>query len=479
MVERLAGDESWRDIDLRALARTGPVHFVGISGAGMSALAELLLRSGGSVTGCDTDPGSVGQALSARGARVELGHDAAHVNDVVAVVATSAVRSDHPELEAARRRGVPVLKRAQALGAFVNRGLVIAISGTHGKTTTTAMTTDILSEASLDPTAFVGGRVAAWGSGLRAGSEKLFVVEADEYDRSFFTLRPRVAVVTSLEADHLDIFGNLAGVEEAFRHFLSAVPADGLIVVCADDDGAHRVTRGLGAPVLTYGTSESAMLRALDIESDGRATRFIVQDEGKPLGALTVDAPGMHNVRNALGAFAAARFAGADFSSAQRALFAFHGVARRFQEIGEARGVVFIDDYAHHPTEIKATLAAARASYPGRRIVAVFQPHLYTRTRDFAPDFGVALAAADAVWVTDVYAAREQPIAGVTGELVARAASNAGAMNVRYHAMLQELIESLPRELDAGDVCIAMGAGNIDGAVRIVLDRIRDESEAR
>lgn len=474
---RLQGSDEWRSIDLRALAHTGPVHFVGISGAGMSALAELVLRSGGIVTGCDTAPGTVGEALSQRGARIHKGHDPAHVQDVVAVVATSAVPADHPELDAARRRGVPVLKRAQALGAFVNRGTVIAVAGTHGKTTTTAMTTAILSEAALDPTAFVGGAVAEWGGGLRTGSDTLFVVEADEYDRSFFTLRPRVAVITSVEADHLDVYGNVAGVEDAFRQFVSALPEDGLLVVCVDDDGARRMIDRQQAPVLTYGTSESATLRAQEIETNGRVTRFTVYEYAEPLGRLEVGAPGVHNVRNALGAFAAARYAGAGFDAARRALAAFRGVGRRFQELGSARGVVVIDDYAHHPTEVRATLTAARESYRGRRIIAAFQPHLFTRTRDFAEEFGIALAAADVVWVTDVYAARERPLAGVSGELVASAAQRAGG-NVHYAASLDTLIAELRRALRHGDVCVAMGAGDIDAAAHTLLAQLRADEEA-
>lgn len=459
-------------LDLRALARTGAVHFVGVAGAGMSALAELVLRSGGTVTGCDVDPGTVGAALHERGAQIERGHDAEHVRDAVAVVATAAVPADHPELEAARRRGVPVLKRAQALGAFVNRGTVIAIAGTHGKTTTTAMTAAILCEASLDPTAFVGGLVTEWGSGLRAGAETLFVVEADEYDRSFFTLRPRVAVVTSIEADHLDVFGSLGGAELAFHEFLAAVPPDGCVIACADDDGARRVTDGHHARVVTYGTSADAVLRAVGIEAARDVTRFCVEEHGVVLGELAVGAAGEHNVRNALAAFAAARTAGADLAAAQRALLAFRGVARRFEEIGEVNGVVFVDDYAHHPTEVRATLAAARGRYAGRRLIAVFQPHLFTRTRDFAAAFGSALAAADAVRVTDVYPARERPIPGVTGELVARAAADAGARDLGYDASLDKLVERLAGELRHGDVCITMGAGNIDDAARAVFARL-------
>ena len=452
------------DIDLRELARSGPVHFMGVTGAGMSALAELVLRSGGRVTGCDARPGAAAsEALAALGLEVAVGHDPAHVEDAAAVVVTAAVPPDHPELAAARARGIPVLKRAQALGAVVNRGVVIAVAGTHGKTTTTAMTTAILVEAGLDPTGFVGGRMRAWNGGLRRGSDRLFVVEADEYDRSFLALRPRIAVVTAVEADHLDVYGSVEAIEEAFREFLAPVPEDGLIAACVDDLGASRILRDVGsARTLRYGLSAEAELRATNVEQHGRGSRFRVEEHGVPLTELTLRVPGLHNVRNALGALAAARAAGADVAAARRALAAFEGVDRRFQEVGQAGGVIFVDDYAHHPTEIMATLAAARAAYPGRRIVAVFQPHLYTRTRDFAEDFGRALASADVIWVADVYPAREAPIPGVTGELVARAAEAAGGAEVHYHAELGSLAEALAAALEPGDVCITLGAGNID-----------------
>ncbi|MFO7259645.1 MAG: UDP-N-acetylmuramate--L-alanine ligase [bacterium] len=458
------------DIDLRELARSRPVHFMGVTGAGMSALAELLLRSGGKVTGCDAHPGPAAAALRALGLEVAAGHDPAHVEDAAAVVVTAAVPPDHPELAAARAGGIPVLKRAQALGAVVNRGVVVAVAGTHGKTTTTAMTTAILAEAGLDPTGFVGGRMAAWNGGLRPGSDRLFVVEADEYDRSFLTLRPRIAVVTAVEADHLDVYGSLEAIEEAFLQFLAAVPADGLIAACVDDDGARRVLGAVrGARTLGYGLSRAAELRATNVEPHGRGSRFRVEEGGTPLTELTLRLPGLHNVRNALGALAAARAAGAAVEAAQRALATFEGVDRRFQELGQAGGVVFVDDYAHHPTEITATLAAARAAYPGRRIVAVFQPHLYTRTRDFADAFGRALAGADVAWVTDIYPAREAPIPGVTGELVARAVEAAGGSEVHYHADRGSLAEALAAALEPGDVCITLGAGNIDETGRETL----------
>ncbi len=462
-------------VDLRTLAQTGTVHFVGIAGAGVSAIAELVLRAGGRVSGCDTNPGAVGAALAALGARVMRGHDPSHVEDAVAVVTTAAVPSTHPELEFARQRGLPVLKRAEALGSIVNRGHLIAVAGTHGKTTTTAMTSAILAEAGLDPTAFVGGHVTGWGSGLRTGSDALFVVEADEYDRSFLTLVPAAAAITSIEADHLDIYGTPAAVHEAFRAFADLIPEDGLLTACIDDAGARHVLERYPHS-LGYGTSEAAVLRAVDLVVEGRATNCIVREHSTSLGTLRVNVPGIHNVRNALAAFALARNAGADFSAAQNALGRFGGVARRMQELGTVGRITIVDDYAHHPTEIAATLAAVRSAYPGRRIVAAFQPHLFTRTRDFTVEFGVALAAADLVLVADVYAAREMPIEGVSGALIARAAERAGARRVRYIPHLEDVVHALVHKLQPGDLCVTMGAGNIDDAARLLLARLREEA---
>jgi UDP-N-acetylmuramate--alanine ligase len=455
--------------DLRALARGGVVHFVGIGGAGMSALAELVLRAGGQVSGCDAALGESVQKLASLGVPLSDGHGVEHVAGCVAVVTTSALPADHPELAAARALGIPVLKRAQALGAIVNQGIVVAIAGTHGKTTTTAMATAILAQADLDPTALAGGRVAAWGGGLRLGGDRLFVVEADEYDRSFLTLAPSLAVLTSVEADHLDIYGDLAGVEQAFEQFLASVAEDGMIAACHDDAGARRVAARTGRNVLWYGTEEGAQLRAENITWRGARSSFDVMRGAATLGRIDLGVPGAHNVRNALGAIAAASFLGAGFEPTQRALAGFTGVARRFQELGEAGGVLFIDDYAHHPTEIAATVGAARGAHPEARLVAVFQPHLYSRTRDLAADFGRALADADVVYLTDIYPAREQPIAGVSGALLVTAARAAGAADVRYHATLPELAAALTAELRAGDVCVAMGAGNIDTVARQVL----------
>jgi len=314
--------------------------------------------------------------------------------------------------------------------------------------------------------------VTAWGSGLRAGSDSLFVVEADEYDRSFLTLRPDVAVLTSVEPDHLDIYGTPEAVEEAFRRFIDLVPGDGLVAACADDAGARRVLEQRTTGTIDYGTSDSATLRAVSIRPQGRGTRFVVRDGGEELGSLDVGAPGLHNVRNALGAFAAARRAGADFASARRALSAFTGVARRLQELGTAAGITVIDDYAHHPTEIAVSIEASRTVYEGRPLVAVFQPHLYTRTRDFANEFGQALATADEVWVTAIYAAREAPIEGVDGSMVARAAEAAG-VPAHYVPGLDALENALLEHLRSGDVCLGMGAGDIDGVLHRLYAALR------
>jgi len=470
----MTGDD--KSVDLRALARTGAVHFMGISGAGMSALAELVLRAGGRVTGCDLRPGEVGDALRRLGATIVEGHDPAHVDDAVAVVTTAAVPADHPELVAARARGIPVLKRAQALGALVNRGRVVAIAGTHGKTTTTALTTSILAEAGLDPTGFVGGHVPGWVGGLRPGSDELFVVEADEYDRSFLTLRPAVAVVTAIDADHLDIYGSLAEIEAAFREFLAPVPESGLIAACVDEPGALRVLREVaGGRGVGYGLGEEAELRAVEVATRGRGTRFTVEERGRRLLEVELAVPGVHNVRNALAAVAVGRHLGVDLGAIERGLRGFKGVARRFEELGEAAGVQVVDDYAHHPAEIVATIAAARGAHPDRRLVVVFQPHLYTRTRDFAAEFGAALAAADLVCVTDVYPAREAPIPGVTGALVADAAREAGVREVHYFPDFATLPDEVAGLLRSGDLLVTMGAGSITTVGRAVLSRLRGE----
>ncbi|HEX6631136.1 MAG TPA: UDP-N-acetylmuramate--L-alanine ligase, partial [Gemmatimonadaceae bacterium] len=362
-----------------------PLHFVGIAGAGMSGLAELFVRRGAAVTGCDLNP--AGAADVARlGVAVLRGHEPAHVEGARAVVVSSAVPRDHPELARARALGIPVVRRAEALAEAVSGGELVGIAGTHGKTSTTVMTTEALRAAGREPTGVVGGRVSEWEGNLSPGGEALFVVEADEYDRSFLALTPTVAVVTNVEADHLDIYRDLDDIRGAFAEFAGRARA---VVRCVDDTGAASLRLPGHAAVIDYGIdAPAARLRARDVRTDGTGSRFTVTLDDEPGPEVRLRVPGRHNVRNALAAIGAGVALGADLEALARGVGNYGGVERRFQRLGEAAGVTVVDDYAHHPTEVAATLQAARGAFPGRRIVAAFQPHLFTRTRDFAGAFG-------------------------------------------------------------------------------------------
>ena len=434
-----------------------PVHFVGIAGAGMSALAELFVRRGVVVTGCDSNPGSADD-LRRIGIDVIAGHDPAHVDGARALVITSAMRRDHPELMRAGELGIPVVRRAEALGEAVSGGRLVGVAGTHGKTTTTVMTTEALAAAGLAPTGVVGGRVGAWGGNLRHGGDSLFVVEADEYDRSFLALSPTVAVVTNVEADHLDIYTDLEDIRGAFSTFLRGAET---IVLCRDDAGAATLPVPTGARVIGYGLdAKHAELRAHGVRARDTGQQWEVVHEGRELGSVSIGVPGAHNVRNALAAIAAGLALGATVEAMAPGLASFAGVERRFQRLGERAGVTVVDDYAHHPTEIRATLEAARAAFPGRRVIAAFQPHLYTRTRDFAVDFGEALARADVVFLTEIYAAREQPIPGVTADLIETAVRDGGGM-IGWRGERAALAGALRRAARDGDVVLTIGAGDI------------------
>jgi UDP-N-acetylmuramate--alanine ligase len=439
-------------------SNTGPIHFVGIAGAGMSALAELFVRRGLKVTGCDNS--TTGTAdLERLGIRVIQGHDPSHVEGASEVIVTSAVRRDHPELERARHLGIPVTRRAEALGRAVSVGQLVGVAGTHGKTTTTVMTTQALASAGLEPTGIVGGRVGAWNGNLSDGKDELFVVEADEYDRSFHALAPTIAVVTNMEADHLDIYpGGIDEIRDAFAQYVRGAR---VIVLCADDRGATSIPTPNTAEVIRYGTeSDDARLVGTGIESIRGGSKFDCYYDGKKLGDVDLAVPGLHNVRNALAAIATGLALGVTLDAMRPGLAEFTGVERRFQRIGEVDGITVIDDYAHHPTEIEATLQAARTAFPNQRIIAAFQPHLYTRTRDFFPAFAKALARADAVFLCDIYPAREQPIEGVTSELIAsklRKEKKAPA----WEGPRTELAEALGKFVREGDVVLTIGAGDI------------------
>jgi len=433
------------------------IHFVGIAGAGMRALAELLARRGFKVTGCDANPGSTAD-LEALGIMVAEGHDPAHLAGVREVVMTSAMSRNHPELLRAAELGIPITRRAEALGQAVSAGRLVGIAGTHGKTTTTVMTTSALAAAGLKPDGVAGGRVAAWGGNLRYESDELFVVEADEYDRSFLALSPTVAVVTNMEADHLDIYRDLDDIRDTFARFVRPAPT---IVICADDAGASSLPLPASSEVIRYGLKSSdARLVARDVVSTGRDTSFTASYDGRAVGSVELKVPGIHNVQNALAAIAAGLALGVTLDAMREGLSAFGGVERRFQHLCDVAGITIIDDYAHHPTEIAATLQAARASYPGRRVVAAFQPHLFSRTRDFCTAFAEALRGADAVLLADIYPAREHPISGVTSDLISAPLSEAGRA-VRWQGPRNGLAAALAEHVSEGDVVITIGAGDI------------------
>jgi UDP-N-acetylmuramate--alanine ligase len=452
-----------------------PIHFVGIAGAGMSALAELFIRRGVKVTGCDANPEGSGDLLRLG---VAVGpHDPSHAEGARALVVTSAMPRMHPELLRAQELGVPVIRRAEALGEVTVGRELVGVAGTHGKTTTTVMAAVALAAAGREPTALVGGRVAAWEGNLLAGGDRLYVVEADEYDRSFLALSPTVAVVTNIEADHLDIYADLADIERAFARFVRGARS---IVLCAEDARANALPTPSTTEVIRYGiASRDARLVARRIESHAATSSFDVVYDDELLGRVQLSVPGRHNVLNALAALGSGLALGAEFADLARGLESFTGAERRFQKVGERGGVLVIDDYAHHPTEIAATLAAARSAFPERRIVIAFQPHLFTRTRDFAREFGMALAAADAVYLTEIYPARERPIEGVTSTLVADALAAAGG-RLAWRGTREALAPALASGVVSGDVVLTVGAGDVTKVGPALLEALSQANvEAR
>lgn len=435
-----------------------PVHFMGIAGAGMSALAELCHRRGARVTGCDQHLAGAAD-LEGLGLSLQAGHDAAHPKGHRALVVTSAVPKDHPELEAARAAGIPVIRRAEALAEATSGGMLIGIAGTHGKSTTTVMTTEALAAAGKAPTGVVGARVRAWGGNLSSGGHEVFVVEADEYDRSFLALWPSVAVVTNVEADHLDIYADLADITATFSEYVRRAR---YVVLCADDPGANALPSPATAEVIRYGiTSPDARLVAHGVRSVEGGSVFEVRFDGKAMGEVRLRVPGLHNVRNALAALACG-IGPWSLTVEQMApgLAAFVGAERRFERLGAVSGIAVVDDYAHHPTELRATLAAARDAFPGRRIVAAFQPHLFSRTRDFAQEFGEALALADVAFLADIYPAREKPMPGVTSALIADALTKASHAP-EWCGPRSAMAAALASQVREGDVVLTIGAGDV------------------
>ena len=451
-----------------------PVHFIGIAGAGMSALAELLARRGVRIQGTDANP--LGAPDLARYGIAVAAHDAALVAGARAVVYSSAIAASHPEMLAARTAGIPLVRRAEALADAVSGGTLIGIAGTHGKTTTTVMTTEALTAAGREPTGVVGGRVELWAGNLRLGGDT-YVVEADEYDRSFLALDPAVAVVLNVEADHLDIYRDLDDIMRTFEQYVA--PAR-VVVRCADDDGAMALRIASRHDVIAYsataaGTAPSAhaataRLVAGNLVLDAMGSRFRVILDGEDLGAVRLSVPGLHNVRNAMAALGAGLALGCAVAQMAPGLESFRGVERRFQRLGALQGIDVVDDYAHHPTEVRATIAAARHAFPGRRLVVAFQPHLYSRTRDLQADFADALGAADVLLLCDIYGAREAPEPGVTSALIGDRMTE-GVM--QWYGPRSEAAAAARAIAREGDVVVTMGAGDITKTGPELLEALR------
>lgn len=438
------------------------IHFVGIGGIGMSGIAEILIDQGFRVSGSDLNRSEVTNHLESLGATIYEGHSAANIEGAEAVVYSSAVKvQENPETAEAMRRKIPIIRRAEMLAEVTRLKYCVAIAGTHGKTTTTSMCGLMLMKGGIDPTVIVGGKLSGLGgTNARLGRGEWTVVEADEYDRSFLQLLPTIALITNVEAEHLDIYADIDDIKRTFAQFANKTPFYGLVVVCLDNAGAMEVLPTINKNVRTYGLSPQCDIRAVDVVHSERSSTFTLMQHGENLGSITLHIPGLHNVRNALGAITVALELGVSVEDIRAALAEFTGVYRRFEIKGEKRGIMVIDDYAHHPSEVSATLQAARNGWK-RRVICVFQPHTYTRTRDFCTEFGKSFTDADHLIITDVYPARETPIDGVTGQIIADAATKFGHRHVEYvpdKTQLPSILKAMTKE---GDIVMTLGAGDV------------------
>ncbi len=451
------------------------IHFVGIGGAGMSGIAEVLVNLGYQVSGSDLAPSAATKRLAAMGSAIVFEHKAENIQGADAVVVSTAVRPDNPEVVAARARRIPVVPRALMLAELMRLKQGIAIAGTHGKTTTTSLVASVLAEGGLDPTFVIGGRLEAAGSNAKLGAGEFIVVEADESDASFLHLQPVIAVVTNIDADHMDTYQHdFPRLQQAFIQFLHNLPFYGSAVLCAEDAHVREIMPFVSRPILSYGLGEDAMIRATDLELGAQSRFRVLRAEQAPL-EISLNLPGRHNVLNALAAIAVATELKVSAAAIQRALAGFRGVGRRFQLYGDIRingaggkaagSFALVDDYGHHPAEIAATLEAARVSFPGRRLVLAFQPHRYTRTRDLFEDFVKVLASADLLLLAEVYAAGEAPIAAADGRSLAGAvkgaAQSAGHAEPVFVGEVAGMADAIRRAARAGDVVLTMGAGSI------------------
>lgn len=438
------------------------IHFVGIGGMGMCGIAEVLANMGYRVSGSDMNDTEITRHLASIGCAVTRGHRADNLGEADVVVVSSAIKGYNPEIEAARARQIPVIPRAEMLGELMRMKYAIAVAGAHGKTTSTTMMHTVLMAAGLDPTAVIGGRVNSLGlANARWGKSDYLVAEADESDGSFLTLTPTAAIVTNVDPEHLDHYVTFDNVKKAFTNFCNRVPFYGMSALCLDNAGVQAILPQLTKRFATFGIASQATYRARNVRPDGLTTRFVAWRHATELGEVVLPMPGNHNVLNALGVLVIADFLGIPFETYVKALAQFEGVARRFTVRGEVGGVTVVDDFGHHPAEVKATLDGARRSFPGRRIIAAFQPHRYTRTRDQLDEFPRAFHDADKVVMCDIAAAGEKPIEGVTSEAVVKLAREAGHADITYIPRREDLAAWLDHQAKPGDLLITLGAGNI------------------
>jgi len=456
------------------LGRTKRIHFVGIGGIGMSSIAELLHNQGLTISGSDMKKSEITQHLEDVGIEIMEGHAPENIGQVDVVVRSSAVKDDNIEILTAKQLRIPVIRRAEMLAEITRMSFSIGIAGTHGKTTTTSMVGIMLEKAKLEPTIIVGGKVKNFGSNNLMGSGKYIVVEADEYDHSFLTLTPIIAGITNIDADHLDCYRNLDDIKSAFITYAEKVPFFGSVIACLDDKGVQSVLPKITKNVVTYGFSKQADVRAENIEMIDFTSSYDLIYKNYKMGRITLQVTGKHNILNSLLACSVGLELDISFTAIQEGLYEYKGVYRRFENKGTYQGISFFDDYAHHPTEIMATLDGFRDS-TNRRIVVLFQPHLYSRTRDFAKDFGRAFFSCDKLLIAPIYPARELPIPGVTGELIAEAAKHSGHKNVTYIDNEDEIVERVIETLEEGDIFITMGAGRVYEFGEMVISRYSEE----
>jgi UDP-N-acetylmuramate--alanine ligase len=448
-----------------ALAPDTTVHFVGIGGAGMSGLARVLAGAGFRVTGSDRQASDTTRRLSHEGIRIQPDHGPALVKKAGLLVYSSAVKASNPERGWAVRHGITVMRRAEVLGELTRGHFSICVAGTHGKTTTTSLCSQVLIDAGKDPTVLIGGVPRGLGTNARTGTGAYLVAEADEFDRSFLALYPSAAIITNIEAEHLDCYRDLADIKRAFVAFTDRLPLYGAAIVCADDRGVRSILPEIKSTVITYGFDASARYRASILSMGPASSRFSVACKGTTMGTVTLGVPGRHNISNAMAMIALATELGIGFASVRATCRAFTGVERRFEILAVRNGITIIDDYAHHPGEIRATLATARAC-GFKRIIAVFQPHLYTRTRDFLPDFAAALSAADCVMVTSIYASREDPLPGVSAERIVDRINRRHSGRAMYMENRRDIPAHIAKTVRKEDAVLFLGAGDITETAR-------------